>query len=147
MRSDGVALAAVSEKSLEVMQALADEHGVAIRVAPTEATAPGDADRLVQVLVNLLSNAVKFSPPGSTIAVRALARPEEIEVQVEDQGRGIPAEHLHSIFGRFRSNPRMRARRAARAWGWPFAGRSSSSIRAPSAWRARQGGAVSSGSA
>jgi signal transduction histidine kinase len=60
-----------------------------------------DPDRLLQVLTNLLSNAIKFSPTNSTVSV--LLRPDVtgVTVSVIDAGRGIPADKLEVIFGRF----------------------------------------------
>lgn len=74
--------------------------------------------------MNLLSNAIKFSEPGSTIWVNVEISAENIENQfsisshvsshtplspscsyaifsVQDQGRGIPADKLETIFGQF----------------------------------------------
>jgi DNA-binding response OmpR family regulator len=60
-----------------------------------------DSDRLIQVLTNLLSNAVKFSPRNSTVSI--LMRPDlnGVTLSVVDPGRGIPADKLETIFGRF----------------------------------------------
>jgi PAS domain S-box-containing protein len=77
------------------------QQGVKIVIEPTSLTAVSDADRLVQVLVNLVSNAVKFSPPGATVRVVAVEKPDFLEVQVIDQGRGVPAEFREAIFERF----------------------------------------------
>jgi signal transduction histidine kinase len=67
--------------------------------AHLEATA--DPDRLMQVMANLLSNAAKFSPAGSTVQVRALARDARVCVEVEDHGIGIPSEFLQRVFEKF----------------------------------------------
>jgi DNA-binding response OmpR family regulator len=53
------------------------------------------------VLTNLLSNAVKFSPPNSTISVMLRPGATGVTLAVIDQGRGIPADKLELIFGRF----------------------------------------------
>jgi PAS domain S-box-containing protein len=60
----------------------------------------GDFMRLKQVMVNLLSNAIKFSPPGSTIKLRAQAATNcsGVRVSVKDSGPGIPAEALSHVF-------------------------------------------------
>jgi signal transduction histidine kinase len=60
-----------------------------------------DSDRLLQVLTNLLSNAIKFSPRNSTVSV--LMRPDVngVTLSVVDPGRGVPADKLETIFGRF----------------------------------------------
>ena len=60
-----------------------------------------DPDRLLQVLTNLLSNAVKFSPPNSAISVMMRPGVSGVTLSVIDQGRGIPADKLEAIFGRF----------------------------------------------
>ncbi|WP_213806214.1 PAS domain S-box protein [Granulicella sp. dw_53] len=61
-----------------------------------------DPDRILQTLNNLISNAIKFSPPGSEIRLTAKSIDEnEALIEVEDQGRGIPADKLENIFDRF----------------------------------------------
>jgi PAS domain S-box-containing protein len=61
-----------------------------------------DPDRILQTLTNLVSNAIKFSPPGTEIHLRSRRTDaNEAEIQVRDQGRGIPEDKLESIFERF----------------------------------------------
>jgi PAS domain S-box-containing protein len=61
-----------------------------------------DPDRILQVLSNLISNAIKFSPTHTEIQLRARrSEVNEAEIQVRDQGRGIPEDKLDSIFERF----------------------------------------------
>jgi len=52
-------------------------------------------------LTNLLSNAIKFSPQGTTVWLKADLCENQILFQVKDQGRGIPADKLETIFERF----------------------------------------------
>jgi signal transduction histidine kinase len=61
----------------------------------------GDRVRLVQVFVNLLANANKFAPAGASIVVRAHARAETIEVEVDDDGPGLPEGADERLFDRF----------------------------------------------
>ncbi|MGW7515851.1 ATP-binding protein [Streptomyces sp. NPDC054796] len=72
-------------------------------VSPPELTAHADAERLHQVVANLIDNAVKHSPPHGRVTVRA--RPgewvESLEVEVLDEGPGIPASERHRVFERF----------------------------------------------
>ncbi|HET6764944.1 MAG TPA: HAMP domain-containing sensor histidine kinase, partial [Longimicrobiaceae bacterium] len=60
-----------------------------------------DPDRIGQVLTNLLSNAIKFSAPGGTLWLSADVRDGALRMEVRDQGRGIPAAKLESVFERF----------------------------------------------
>ena len=57
--------------------------------------------RLGQVITNLLDNAVSFSPKGGTVSVSLRRIGGEIEIVVEDEGPGIPADDLSRVFARF----------------------------------------------
>jgi signal transduction histidine kinase len=65
-------------------------------------TLHGDADRLQQVFWNLLMNAVKFTPSGGRVEVRTERAGAEVEIVVQDNGRGIDAAFLPYVFERFR---------------------------------------------
>ena len=60
-----------------------------------------DPDRVVQALINVIANAVKFSPAGTGVHTRVEANGTEALVSVVDEGRGIPADQLESVFERF----------------------------------------------
>ncbi|MBI5544423.1 MAG: PAS domain S-box protein [Deltaproteobacteria bacterium] len=68
-----------------------------------------DPDRLERILVNLLSNALKYSTPGTP--VRLAWRPEGggVRLMVADQGVGIPAGELKSIFDRYFRSQRTKS--------------------------------------
>jgi two-component system sensor histidine kinase KdpD len=63
--------------------------------------APMDFVLITRVLVNLLDNALKYSPPETPIEVRAHAASGHLEIEVADQGIGIPAEDLARVFDKF----------------------------------------------
>jgi len=96
-----VQLAAIVKQAIEDMQPMADAAGVQLIHDPTQAEISGDPDRLLQVVTNLLSNAVKFSPPNSPVSVMLRPGVTGVILSVIDHGRGIPADKLESIFGRF----------------------------------------------
>lgn len=61
-----------------------------------------DANSISEVLYLLLDNAAKYSANGSGIRVTARqAREGEIEIAVEDQGRGIREEFREKVFQKF----------------------------------------------
>ena len=61
----------------------------------------GDRVRLEQIIANLLNNAAKCTDAGGRIDIRAIPRGEWVDIQVQDDGRGIPRERLDSIFEMF----------------------------------------------
>jgi PAS domain S-box-containing protein len=96
-----VQLAQIVRQAIDGMAPVADGAGVQLIHDTTEAEIDADPDRLLQVLTNLLSNAVKFSPPNSTVSVMLRPGSSGVTLSVIDQGRGIPADKLEAIFGRF----------------------------------------------
>lgn len=61
-----------------------------------------DEDRVLQVLTNLISNALKFTESGKgSIYVQYKYDNGYLEVQVSDNGKGIPHEDLPHVFDKF----------------------------------------------
>jgi PAS domain S-box-containing protein len=96
-----IALEELIRQAAEAMQPMADAEEVRLVCEPVPAHVEADSDRLLQVITNLLSNAIKFSPPKSTIRVSIRRGDEGVTVSVIDEGRGVPADKLESIFDRF----------------------------------------------
>jgi signal transduction histidine kinase len=96
-----VQLEEIVRQAIDGMQPIAEAAGVQLTHDTTQVEIAADPDRLLQVLTNLLSNAVKFSPPASTISVLLRPGVGGVTLSVIDQGRGIPADKLEAIFGRF----------------------------------------------
>ncbi|MEA4906656.1 MAG: HAMP domain-containing histidine kinase [Chloroflexi bacterium] len=69
-----------------------------------------DEDRADQVLTNLSGNALQYTPPGGTVHLSAQENGAAVQVNVQDSGIGIPAEHLEHIFTRFYRVDKSRAR-------------------------------------
>ncbi len=94
-------LADIVKQATDDMQPMADAAGVKLIHDATRVEITADPDRLLQVITNLLSNAVKFSPPNSTVSVMLRPGVTGVILSVIDHGRGIPADKLETIFGRF----------------------------------------------
>jgi two-component system, sensor histidine kinase and response regulator len=60
-----------------------------------------DRDLLRRVLENLLENALRYAPKASRVSLSALMHPDEIELRVADQGKGVPENLREGIFERF----------------------------------------------
>ena len=79
-------------------------------LAPSLPMVSADEGRVGQVLMNLLGNALHYTPAGRTVRVRARRRAGEVEIEVQDEGIGIAAEHLPHVFDRFYRVDRSRSR-------------------------------------
>lgn len=90
------------EDARQMIESVAQQAEVLIDCQSDSISIKADKDRLTQVIVNLLSNAIKFSEPGNTVKLLAISKNDRVEIQVADQGRGIPPDHLHTIFEAFK---------------------------------------------
>ncbi|TAE66586.1 MAG: PAS domain S-box protein [Oscillatoriales cyanobacterium] len=89
------------QQVVDALQAIANQHQISLIIIPTDAEVWAAADAILQTLTNLLSNALKFSPVGATIYLSAENQTDCVLFQVRDRGRGIPADKLELVFGRF----------------------------------------------
>jgi two-component system, OmpR family, phosphate regulon sensor histidine kinase PhoR len=98
-----VALDDVVGATLEELRQPAAARGITLigDIGPDIPTVLGDAGQLERVLLNLLSNAIKFTPRGGRVTVRVRSAREAVEVEVEDDGIGIPAGEQERLFSRF----------------------------------------------
>ncbi len=61
----------------------------------------GQDGRLGRVATNLIDNALSFSPEGGKVWVRARRTADVVEFMIEDEGPGIEAGKLETVFDRF----------------------------------------------
>ena len=62
-----------------------------------------DPQRVSQAITNLLLNAIKFSDAGARIVLRGLSpSSDRIQIEVVDQGIGIPEDELEGIFDTYK---------------------------------------------
>lgn len=86
----------------DLLAASAAKAGIEFRFNLKPVIAWADGDRIVQTVTNLISNALKFTPAGGSITLSTHPiSPFEVQLEVTDTGRGIPADKLEHIFGRF----------------------------------------------
>ena len=92
------------EAAIQSVRSLAVNKGIALECTKVDPDLEvnADGDRIVQVLINLMSNALKFSSSGTTIRVDVKVDGQQVQIEVTDQGRGIPASQLDSVFDRFK---------------------------------------------
>jgi signal transduction histidine kinase len=85
----------------------AREKNIDLELSAFEDLAFVQADRraLRTILDNLINNAIRYTPEGGHIRVGATELQERVQFFVHDNGRGIEAERLPTIFGRFAGDP------------------------------------------
>jgi two-component system CheB/CheR fusion protein len=71
-----------------------------------------DPNRLQQIAWNLLANGIKFSLPGGRVRVSLRPREAQIELQVQDHGRGIRSDFVAHLFEPFSREDRSTTQRA-----------------------------------
>lgn len=118
MHQGQVALAPLIADAAEQAEALGELHQVRVQLAApdtasttTALTVDADADRLRQALMIVLDNAVRYSRPGDLVRIAWEAHDDEIEITVCDQGIGIDASELPTVFERFKRGRRAREHR------------------------------------
>ncbi|MBI3146116.1 MAG: sensor histidine kinase N-terminal domain-containing protein [Pseudogulbenkiania sp.] len=114
-RNDPVELDTLAEKvcvaKLKEARQKALDLGLELEPAGLDATLPGNAVLLEELLVNLLDNAIRYTPAGGTVTVRLRqqsrpgSRRTRLQLEVEDSGPGIPADQRHAVFERFHQLP------------------------------------------
>ena len=68
--------------------------------------------RIAQVLSNLLANAARYTPPGGRLSLSARSDGARVQVEVSDNGIGIPADAMPRVFEMFAQVNEAQARAA-----------------------------------
>ncbi len=108
-------LESLVRESMDLLQPLADQHGVRIETGLTSARCHGHADQLGQVITNLVSNAIFHNCRGGSVRVQTSATPEGAVLTVSDTGQGIAPGDLPHLFERFYRSDLARTHATGRA--------------------------------
>ena len=103
LRRARVTLQEVVEHAVAESRELIGErrHRLDLDLPDEPLTLLADSVRLTQVLTNLLNNAARYTDPGGAIKLTARVSGGMVEVEVSDNGRGISASILPTIFDAF----------------------------------------------
>ena len=92
LRLAPVDLRATAEEVTKLLRLEAASHGVEMLVAPSgPVTAEADDERIKQVLHNLVRNAIEATGRGGRVELRLALQGREAQLQVCDDGPGLPA--------------------------------------------------------
>ncbi|GAB3320694.1 ATP-binding protein [Larkinella ripae] len=104
MNFEPVDLYLVTLEVFEQLETTANARGTSLKL---KASPPGavlvkaDPQRITQVMTNLIENAIKYGSEGGKVQVSFEEEKKQYNVQIRDNGPGIPPEHLNRIFERF----------------------------------------------
>lgn len=110
---EDVDIAELAAEIIEKLRPQAEKKEIVpeLRIPPGLPRVPAHRDMLGQALMNLLENAIKYTQSGGSVWVEARrVAGEHIEISVNDNGPGIPSEHLPRIFERFYRVDKARSR-------------------------------------
>jgi PAS domain S-box-containing protein len=103
LRLEATELNDLIDAAVETARPLIDakRHTLSVERSAAPSTFMADPMRMAQVLSNLLTNAAKYTDAGGEILLRAEVTDETILLRVKDNGIGIPAAALSSVFEMF----------------------------------------------
>jgi signal transduction histidine kinase len=89
--------------TVAAMRAPAAERGVRIaaELPAGEVVAEANAEKVQRVLFNLIQNGIRHTPADGSVTVRARRRGGGVEVEVADDGEGIPSADGERVFEAF----------------------------------------------
>ncbi|MCX6079294.1 MAG: ATP-binding protein [Chloroflexi bacterium] len=97
---------------IDLFQAEADDKNIKLSFEDIDKTAAAmlDPQRIKQVVGNLVSNALRYTPEGGNVILTVVNTAGMVLLTISDDGPGVPAEDLSSIFKRFWRGEKSRSR-------------------------------------
>ena len=103
MNTENVDVQKVVDECVNLLQPLATQSQVRLEQSGDACFLICDRTRLKQIILNLLSNAIKYNKPDGRVVVKCLAIGNRCSgLEVQDNGQGIPAELIETIFNPFK---------------------------------------------
>ena len=95
-------LSELVKNSIDTLAPLAESKSITVdNKVGTSLPVRVDQARMLQVFRNIIGNAIKFTHERGTIKIEAHVKGNAVEVEVHDNGIGIPSEEIERIFLKF----------------------------------------------
>lgn len=96
-----ISLGTLLEDVFELYEPVASENEITLRGEFQEVQIQADADLLASAITNLIDNAFKYAGPKSRILMQVAPAGPRARITVQDDGPGVPPEHLERLGTRF----------------------------------------------
>lgn len=96
-----VRMAPLLSEVAEAMEPIAAKHEVTLHLDCQPIVWRGSASQLEELLTNLMTNAIKYNHPGGDVWTTIKSNPNELMIEVKDNGIGISKEDQDRVFERF----------------------------------------------
>lgn len=94
-------LSHIVDATLERLQPMLANRQTQVLLPPDLPLIDADHERVIDILRNLMENIIKYTRADAAITISARAAGEFVQVDVRDEGQGIPPETLPHLFDRF----------------------------------------------
>lgn len=101
--SESIDMTDVLQGVVNLITAKANELGknLVLEIPDSKVMVSGDKDQLFQIFTNLIDNALKYGKEKSAVTISLDKGEKDISVSIQDEGEGIPPEHLPRLTERF----------------------------------------------
>lgn len=100
---DNINISELIDTSIKLINSLANDAEAQINT-DIDAGLPSifaDRDEIIRVVINLITNAIKHNPKGTNINISATKTNKEIQIAVQDNGKGISESEKPTIFKKY----------------------------------------------
>jgi two-component system phosphate regulon sensor histidine kinase PhoR len=113
MHIQAVDILSITHDVIEQLEEKAKKRGIKFKIKAkkkSEIKVMADPQRISQVMTNLIDNAIKYGKDAGLVTITFHEEKKNYEIAIEDDGLGIPPEHLSRIFERFYRIDKSRSR-------------------------------------
>lgn len=88
-------------KAVIMLEEKINEKNIKVTLDSKEISIIEDADLIMEIWINLLNNAIKYSNENGNIEIKVEEQEEFVQVNIKDNGIGIPKDKQERIFEKF----------------------------------------------
>jgi signal transduction histidine kinase len=100
-QNEELELLSIIKKVIDLQKVQTDKHEILLDFTGGSDKIIGDEEKLEQALTNLVHNAIKYSPEGGEIRIAVYEKAGMVNIEVRDEGLGIPPESIDKVFEKF----------------------------------------------